>query len=42
MLVANADDEIDRDVYNGRKTVVSEEIDVSEFAAAIAKADATD
>ncbi|WCT06101.1 dicarboxylate/amino acid:cation symporter [Rhodococcus qingshengii] len=42
MLVANADDEIDRDVYNGRKTVVSEEIDVNEFAAAIAKADATD
>ncbi|EEN86020.1 hypothetical protein RHOER0001_4612 [Rhodococcus erythropolis SK121] len=42
MLVANADDEIDRDVYNGRKTVVSEEIGVSEFAAAIAKADATD
>lgn len=42
MLVANADDEIDRDVYNGTKTVVSEEIDVSEFADVMAKADAAD
>ncbi|GAC01957.1 putative glutamate-aspartate carrier protein [Gordonia namibiensis NBRC 108229] len=42
MLVANADDEIDRDVYNGTKTVVSEEIDVSEFVDVMAKADAAD
>ena len=42
MLVAKADDEIDRDVYNGTKTVVSEEIDVSEFADVMAKADAAD
>ncbi|MHC3000673.1 dicarboxylate/amino acid:cation symporter [Gordonia metallireducens] len=42
MLVANADDDIDRDVYNGTKTVMSEEIDVSAFAGAMAKADAAD
>ncbi|ASR02752.1 hypothetical protein GCWB2_09750 [Gordonia rubripertincta] len=29
-------------VYNGTKTVVSEEIDVSEFADVMAKADAAD
>ncbi|MCR5980508.1 cation:dicarboxylase symporter family transporter [Gordonia jinghuaiqii] len=42
MLVANADDEIDREVYNGTKAVVSEEIDVSAFVDVMAKADATD
>ncbi len=42
MLVANADDEIDRDVYYERKAVVSEEIDVAEYADAIASADAAD
>lgn len=42
MLVANADDEIDRDVYNDKKTVVSEEIDVSEFSGAFARADDAD
>ncbi|RJS45870.1 dicarboxylate/amino acid:cation symporter [Nocardioides cavernaquae] len=31
MLVANATDEIDRDVYNGDKTVVADEIDLDEF-----------
>ncbi|ORB28422.1 dicarboxylate/amino acid:cation symporter [Mycolicibacterium parafortuitum] len=28
MLVADADDEIDRDVYNGRKTVTADEVDL--------------
>lgn len=42
MLVANADDEIDRDVYNGTKTVVAEEIDMNEYSDAMARADQAD
>ncbi|WNG85205.1 dicarboxylate/amino acid:cation symporter [Mycobacterium sp. ITM-2016-00317] len=42
MLVADADDEIDRDVYNGDKVVVAEEIDMAEYGAAMAHADRTD
>ncbi len=42
MLVANADDEIDRDVYNGTKTVVAEEIDLDEYQDAMARADLAD
>lgn len=42
MLVANADDEIDRDVYNGRKTVVAEEFNAAEYGDAMARADAAD
>jgi Na+/H+-dicarboxylate symporter len=36
MLVANADDEIDRDVYNGTKTVQAEAADLGEHGAALA------
>lgn len=39
MLVANATDEIDRDVYNGKKVVIAEEIDEEDMAEAFAKAD---
>ena len=42
MLVANADGEIDRDVYNGTKTVTAEDIDLDEFADAMARADQAD
>lgn len=42
MLVANADDELDRDVYNGRKTVVAEEFNAAEYTDAMARADAAD
>lgn len=42
MLVANADDEIDRDVYNGTKVVQAEEIDITEYSAAMAAADQAD
>lgn len=42
MLVANADDEIDREVYNGTKTVVAEEIDLEEYSGAMARADQSD
>lgn len=42
MLVANADDEIDRDVYNGTKTVVAEEVDVEEYRDAMARAEMAD
>ncbi|AQA05341.1 dicarboxylate/amino acid:cation symporter [Mycobacterium sp. MS1601] len=42
MLVANADDEIDREVYNGTKTVVAEEFNAAEYGDAMAKADAAD
>ncbi|MEE4023793.1 dicarboxylate/amino acid:cation symporter [Gordonia sp. PKS22-38] len=42
MLVANADDEIDRDVYNGTKTVTAEEIDLDEYGDAMARADQAD
>ncbi|MEE3852096.1 dicarboxylate/amino acid:cation symporter [Gordonia sp. LSe1-13] len=42
MLVANADDEIDRDVYNGTKTVTAEEIDLDEYGDAMTRADQAD
>jgi Na+/H+-dicarboxylate symporter len=42
MLVANADDEIDRDVYNGTKTVAAEELDLTEYSDALARADQAD
>ncbi len=42
MLVANADDEIDREVYDGTKTVVAEEIDLDEYADVMARADQAD
>lgn len=42
MLVANADDEIDRDVYNGTKTVTAEEINLDEYEVAMARADQAD
>ena len=42
MLVANADDEIDRDVYNGTKTVTAEVINLDEYEVAMARADQAD
>lgn len=42
MLVATADDEIDRDVYNGTKTVVAEELNAADYNDAMARADAAD
>jgi len=42
MLVANADDEIDRDVYNGTKTVTAEEVDLAELKGQLERADAAD
>lgn len=42
MLVANADGQIDRDVYNGTKTVTAEDIDLDEYADAMARADQAD
>ena len=42
MLVANADDEIDRDVYNGTKTVTAEDIDLEEYRDVMARADQAD
>lgn len=42
MLVANADDEIDREVYNGTKTVTAEEIDLDEYRDMMARADQAD
>lgn len=42
MLVADADDEIDRDVYNGDKVVVAEELDMADYDAAMARADRAD
>ena len=42
MLVANADDEIDRDVYNGTKTVTAEELDLTEYSDALTRADQAD
>jgi Na+/H+-dicarboxylate symporter len=42
MLVANADDEIDRDVYNGEKTVIAEEFNVGQYSDAMARADQAD
>ncbi|ROZ98773.1 dicarboxylate/amino acid:cation symporter [Gordonia sp. OPL2] len=42
MLVANADDEIDREVYNGHKTVTADTVDIEEYSDTFAKADAAD
>lgn len=42
MLVANADDEIDRDVYNGTKSVTAEELNLDEYGDLMARADAAD
>jgi Na+/H+-dicarboxylate symporter len=42
MLVANADDEIDREVYNGTKTVTAEEINLDEYRDMMARADKVD
>lgn len=42
MLVANADDEIDRAVYNGEKTVTAEEFNAAEYGDAMARADQAD
>jgi len=42
MLVANADDEIDRDVYNGTKTVTAEEVDLAKLKDQLERADAAD
>lgn len=42
MLVANATDEIDREVYNSQKTVVAEEIDLEEFKEQFEAADQLD
>jgi len=42
MLVANADDDIDREVYNGEKTVTAEEFDAEEYTDAMARADQSD
>lgn len=42
MLVANADDEIDRDVYNGTRSVTAEELDLDEYSGALARADQAD
>ncbi|MFF2083689.1 dicarboxylate/amino acid:cation symporter [Nocardia sp. NPDC058176] len=39
VLVADADDEIDREVYNGTKTVTAEEIDLDEYSDTLARAD---
>ena len=42
MLVANADDDIDREVYNGTKTVTAESVDLDEYADVLARADQAD
>ena len=42
MLVANADDEIDREVYNGTRTVVAEEIELADYQDVLARADQAD
>lgn len=42
MLVANADDEIDREVYNGTRTVVAEEIELADYQDMLARADQAD
>lgn len=42
MLVANADDEIDREVYNGTKVVTAEEIDLEQYSDALVRADQAD
>lgn len=42
MLVANADDEIDREVYNGIRTVVAEEIELADYQDMLTRADQAD
>ncbi|MGF0319854.1 dicarboxylate/amino acid:cation symporter [Nocardia fluminea] len=42
MLVSNADNEIDRDVYNGTKTATAEEMDLDEHSDMMARADRAD
>ena len=42
MLVANADDEIDREVYNGTRTVVAEEIELADYQDVLTRADQAD
>ncbi|WP_006245578.1 dicarboxylate/amino acid:cation symporter [Mycolicibacterium tusciae] len=42
MLVANADDEIDRDVYNGPKSVTAEELNLDDYGDLMARADQAD
>ena len=42
MLVADADAEIDREVYNGIKTVTAESVDLDEYADVMARADQAD
>jgi Na+/H+-dicarboxylate symporter len=42
MLVANAEDEIDHDVYNGAKTVTAEDIELADYEDALARADQAD
>lgn len=42
MLVANADDEIDRDVYNGKKTATADELDAAAYGDRFERADSAD
>ncbi len=42
MLVADSTDEIDRDVYDGSKLIVAEEIDAAEYGDRFARADSAD
>ncbi|WP_257955037.1 dicarboxylate/amino acid:cation symporter [Nocardioides sp. B-3] len=42
MLVAHADDEIDRDIYNGNRTTVAETFDLAEHEEKFAIADMVD
>lgn len=42
MLVANADDEIDRDVYNGTKSVTADEVDMEALNEQFERADLAD
>lgn len=42
MLVANAGDELDRDVYSGKKAVTADDADLDELAEQFEKADAVD
>lgn len=42
MLVANAEDELDRDVYNGTKSVTADTIDIEAYSEVFARADDAD
>ena len=42
MLVANADDELDRDVYNDKKVVTADTFDIEEYRDVLEKADQAD